>query len=142
LYVGEPRTDVGRITAQLRAMSKRVLGTQFRAEVCFYVKYGTPPFWARRIHETLGIPENKVASELSRLVESGAVVQEGSEAWDRRKLYQPRASALLDFAHELVQAAAREEATRLDADPHAVLMTYWSSVFPDSAVPEQLVAER
>jgi hypothetical protein len=128
-------TELGRIQARLRVASKELLGTQFRAEVAALIAVGEPPFWARRMHEQTGIPENKISQELARLAKNERVTLLQADPWDRRKLYEPGPSALWDVALELLDDAIEEEALRANLDSDEVFERYWAAVLPEAPVP-------
>lgn len=126
--------DIGRIRARARALSKALLGAQFRAEIAAFIADGEPPFWARGMAQQLDIPENKVATELSRFAASNLLVAMPVEQWDRRKLYE-RTSANTEYwrlGRELVERAAADEAARAGVDAATAMRTYLETVHPSA----------
>lgn len=122
----DPKPDVGRIRARARELSKALLGAQFRAEVAAFIGVAEGPFWARRIGDQLGIPENKVASELSRFARDGLLAAMPSAQWDRRRLYE-RASGSTGYwnaGNELIERAASEEAIRVGVPAEVAMDAY------------------
>lgn len=131
--------DIERIRTRARAMSKALLGSQFRAEIAAFVGVGTAPFWARGVSQQLGIPENKVAAELARFADEGLLVALPGDAWDRRKLYEPRRAGdgYWQAGYELIERAAAEEAARVGLEADAVVRTYMAAVHgptPDTSL--------
>jgi hypothetical protein len=126
----ESSIDTGRIRKRLRELSKSLLGAQFRAEIAALIADGEPPFWARRVASQLGIPENKVAAELSRFANEGLLVEISVAAWDRRKLYErgPGGSMYWRGAYELLERAAGEEALRSGVSTASALRAYLDEV--------------
>lgn len=122
--------DTGRIRERLRALSKSLLGAQFRAEIAAFIADGDPPFWARRVASRLGIPENKVSSELSRFASDGLLVAISVADWDRRKLYERNQGTSMYWhgAYELLERAAEEEAHRVGVSKERALNAYLDEV--------------
>ena len=120
------RIDIGRIQTRARELSKSLLGGQFRAEVAAFIAVGEAPFWARGIAKPLGIPENKVAAELSRFAAGGLLIALSGAEFDRRTLYErgPSSAQYWQAGYELVERAAADEALRLDIDCSTVLHAY------------------
>jgi hypothetical protein len=122
--------DTGRIRERLRALSKSLFGAQFRAEIAAFIAEGEPPFWARQVASRLGVPENKVSSELSRFASDGLLVAISVADWDRRKLYErnPGTSMYWRGAYELLERAAEEEAHRVGVSKDQALNAYLDEV--------------
>ncbi len=122
--------NTGRIRERVRALSKSLLGAQFRAEIAAFIAEGEPPFWARQVASQLGIPENKVAAELSRFAHDGLLVAISVAVWDRRKLYErsPTASMYWRSAYELLERAAADEANRAGVSTSSALRAYLDEV--------------
>jgi hypothetical protein len=125
--------DTERIRERLRALSKSLLGARFRAEIAAFIAIGEPPFWARRMATKLGIPENKVASELSRFANDGLLTTVSVDQWDRRRLYakSPTASLYWQGAYELLERAATDEASRVGTPADIALHAYLEEVHKD-----------
>jgi hypothetical protein len=79
------------------------------------------PIWSRRLSQVLGLPENQVAGELSRLVQAGAL-KEFPGPNDRRKLFQVAPHPIWSFARELSEKAIRE------AEGEEAMADYWQEV--------------
>ncbi len=122
--------DTGRIRERVRALSKSLLGAQFRAEIAAFIADGDPPFWARQVASQLGIPENKVAAELSRFAHDGLLIAISVALWDRRQLYErsPTASMYWRSAYELLERAAADEANRVGVSTSSALRAYLDEV--------------
>lgn len=122
--------DTGRIRERVRALSKSLLGAQFRAEIAAFIADGDPPFWARQVASQLGIPENKVAAELSRFAHDGLLVAISVAVWDRRKLYERSTTASMYWrsAYELLERAAADEANRVGVSTSSALRAYLDEV--------------
>jgi hypothetical protein len=136
----DTRVDVGRIRSRTRELSKSLLGAQYRAEVAALIGEGEPPFWARGMARQLGIPENKVAAELSRFADQDLLVASPDSVWDRRTLYE-RADESAGYwaaGSGLVRRAAADEALRLGIDTQTALTTYLVGIhdlaYPDHAI--------
>lgn len=78
----------------------------------------------------MGIPENKVAAELSRFANDGLLVEISVAAWDRRKLYDRGSGGSMYWrgAYELLERAAGEEARRVGVSTTAALRAYLDEV--------------
>lgn len=122
--------DVGRIQARSRELSKSLMGAQFRAEIAACIAVGEPPFWARGMAHQLGVPENKVAAELSRFAEEGLLTTISFAQWDRRKLYErnARGTTYWTLGYELLERAAAEEASRVGISTDAAMQVYLAEI--------------
>jgi hypothetical protein len=108
------------------------LGSQFRAEVAAFLRAAEPPFWARRIAAQTGIPENKVAAELSRFARDGLLAASSPAQWDRRKLYDRAGdSSYWEFGHEVIVRAAETEALRLGISTQEAVGAYFEAILDE-----------
>jgi hypothetical protein len=117
-----------------------LLGAQFRAEIAAFLGRAEPPFWARRIADQTGVPENKVAAELSRFSRDGLLVATSPTQWDRRKLYDHASggSRYWDFGYEVMARAASEEALRIGISAEQALAAYFREVLEDGHASEEI----
>ncbi|WP_027004807.1 hypothetical protein [Conexibacter woesei] len=125
--------DVGRIKEHTRALSKSLLGTQFRAEVGAFIAVGRGPFWAREMAGQLDVPENKVSAELSRLATNNLLTAISIAAWDRRRLYErsPRSEPYWAAALDILRRAAETEALRAEVTEDEAVTAYLAAVHGD-----------
>jgi hypothetical protein len=114
-------SDIGRVRQHLSSVSRLEFGRQYRLEVALVVGALEDPIWSRRLSQILGLPENQVASELSRLLEAGALTP-FPEAHDRRKLFQVARHPIWAFARDLSEKTIRE------AEGEEAMSAYWQEV--------------
>jgi hypothetical protein len=78
----------------------------------------------------LGVPENKVAAELSRFAEEGLLTTISFAQWDRRKLYErnARGTTYWTLGYELLERAAAEEASRVGISTDAAMQVYLAEI--------------
>ena len=114
-------SGIGRVRKHLSPVSRLEFGRQYRLEVILVAGALEAPIWSRRLSQVLGLPENQVAAELSRLAQAGALT-EFPEAHDRRKLFQIAPHPIWSFARALSEEAIRK------AEGEEAMSAYWQEV--------------
>jgi hypothetical protein len=101
--------DLGWIREDLRSVSRQAFGKLHRLESVAVMGAQEPPIWSRRLARSLDIGENQAAAELTSLEQLGALQRFPAEH-DRRKIFQPLAHPIWEFARELLETTIRSTA--------------------------------
>jgi hypothetical protein len=119
---------LGQIREDLRGVSRKVFGKQYRLEVAAAASAIDPPIWSRRLSKLLDIAENQVAMEIVSFAELGALQRFPAEH-DRRKIYQAVPHPLWPFARQLLERAILSVNPE---DGEVKLTKFWASLLDGS----------